>query len=121
MKKLIVLGGGPGGNMAALTAARHGVEGVVLVEQGAMGGTCTNRGCIPTKFFLSRLERMGSSLPPDEKGWKKLLTHKNALVRGLSSSIEKNCAAAGAMEASNRCPLLTPYLCTISLCFVILQ
>ena len=95
MKKLIVLGGGPGGNMAALTAARHGVEGVVLVEQGAMGGTCTNRGCIPTKFFLSRLERMGSSLPPDEKGWKKLLTHKNALVRGLSSSIEKNCAAAG--------------------------
>ena len=56
VKKLIVLGGGPGGNMAALTAARHGLDGVVLVEQGAMGGTCTNRGCIPTKFLLSRLQ-----------------------------------------------------------------
>ena len=102
MKKLIVLGGGPGGNMAALTAARHGLDEVVLVEQGAMGGTCTNRGCIPTKFLLSRLERMGSSLPPDEKGWKQLVTHKNALVRGLSSSIEKSCAAAGVEIARGR-------------------
>jgi len=75
---------------------------VVLVEQGAMGGTCTNRGCIPTKFLLSRLERMGSSLPPDEKGWKKLVTHKNALVRGLSSAIEKDCATAGVEIARGR-------------------
>jgi dihydrolipoamide dehydrogenase len=102
VKKLIVLGGGPGGNTAALTAARHGVEGVVLVEQGAMGGTCTNRGCIPTKFLLSRLERMGSSAAPDEKEWKKLVSHKNALVKGLSSSIEKSCGAAGVEIARGR-------------------
>ncbi len=94
MKKIIVIGGGPGGNVAALTAARHGGD-VVLVEKDVIGGTCTNRGCIPTKFFLSRLER--SPLAPGREGaeWGRLMAHKDALVRGLSASIEKGCREAG--------------------------
>lgn len=90
MKKVIVIGGGPGGNVAALAAARHGVGKIVLVEKDVIGGTCTNRGCIPTKFFLSRVtEGTGAA------EWAKLMAHKKALVRGLTSSIEKSCLAAG--------------------------
>jgi dihydrolipoamide dehydrogenase len=49
---LLVVGAGPGGNAAALEAARLGAR-VVLAEAGDLGGTCLNRGCIPTKIFLA--------------------------------------------------------------------
>ena len=91
MKRLVVIGGGPGGNVAALTAARHGADKVILVEKDALGGTCTNRGCIPTKFFLSRLEERGG----EKAGWSRLMSHKDALVRGLANSFGKSCREAG--------------------------
>ena len=46
-----ILGGGPGGYTAALRAAQRGAK-VCLVEQGRLGGTCLNVGCIPTKALL---------------------------------------------------------------------
>ncbi|MEG0764576.1 MAG: FAD-dependent oxidoreductase, partial [Pseudoflavonifractor sp.] len=48
---LIVLGAGPGGYTAALEAAKLG-KTVALVERKDLGGTCLNRGCIPTKALL---------------------------------------------------------------------
>ena len=48
---LVVIGGGPGGYGAALYATSAGLN-VALVEKGALGGTCLNRGCIPAKAFL---------------------------------------------------------------------
>ncbi|WP_462264061.1 FAD-dependent oxidoreductase, partial [Desulfovibrio piger] len=51
MKRLTVIGGGPGGYTAAFAAARAGME-VTLVEAAHLGGTCLNSGCIPTKTFL---------------------------------------------------------------------
>ncbi|MDQ7827300.1 MAG: dihydrolipoyl dehydrogenase [Candidatus Eremiobacteraeota bacterium] len=51
-KRLAVLGGGPGGYAAALTAAQKGME-VTLIEERQVGGTCLNRGCIPTKALLA--------------------------------------------------------------------
>ena len=48
---LVIVGGGPGGYGAALYAASAGLS-VALVEKGALGGTCLNRGCIPAKAFL---------------------------------------------------------------------
>lgn len=49
---ITIIGGGPGGYVAALKAAMLGAE-VHLVEMDALGGTCLNRGCIPTKAYLS--------------------------------------------------------------------
>jgi len=49
---LIILGGGPGGYVAAEQAATLGLK-VALVEKQALGGTCLNRGCIPTKSLLN--------------------------------------------------------------------
>lgn len=54
----IILGGGPGGYSAALVAAQKGQK-VTLIERKAVGGTCLNRGCIPTKALLSCSELYG--------------------------------------------------------------
>ncbi len=59
--KVAVLGGGPGGYVAAVRAAQLGAD-VTLVEEDALGGTCLNRGCIPSKVFKAAaelLERQG--------------------------------------------------------------
>jgi dihydrolipoamide dehydrogenase len=48
---LLVVGGGPGGYTAAIRAAQNGLK-TVLVEKGHLGGTCLNRGCVPTKSLL---------------------------------------------------------------------
>lgn len=50
-----ILGGGPAGYSAAFEAVRHNMS-VVLFERDAMGGTCLNRGCVPTKY-LSHVAR----------------------------------------------------------------
>jgi dihydrolipoamide dehydrogenase len=52
---LIVIGGGPGGYVAAIRAAQLGMQ-VALVEQQTLGGICLNWGCIPTKALLRNAE-----------------------------------------------------------------
>jgi dihydrolipoamide dehydrogenase len=52
---LVVIGGGPGGYVAALRARRSGLK-VALVEKEKIGGICLNRGCIPTKTLLHHAE-----------------------------------------------------------------
>ncbi len=49
--ELLIIGGGPGGYVAAIYAAMQGKK-VVLAEQANLGGTCLNEGCIPTKSFI---------------------------------------------------------------------
>ncbi|MFQ9052663.1 MAG: FAD-dependent oxidoreductase [Oscillospiraceae bacterium] len=49
--QLIVIGAGPGGYTAALEAAKLGLH-TAVVERREVGGTCLNRGCIPTKTLL---------------------------------------------------------------------
>ena len=53
---LAVIGGGPGGYVAAIRGALRGLK-VLLVEKQALGGTCLNRGCIPTKSFYYDAKR----------------------------------------------------------------
>ena len=49
---LAVLGGGPAGYVPAIRAAQLGKR-VVLIEKDQLGGTCLNRGCIPTKTLVA--------------------------------------------------------------------
>jgi len=58
-KKVIVIGGGPGGYVAAIRAAQLGAR-VTLIEKDKIGGTCLNRGCIPTKALLSDVKLLRS-------------------------------------------------------------
>jgi dihydrolipoamide dehydrogenase len=70
---LIVIGAGPGGHAAALEAAHLGRK-VLIVEKGDWGGTCTHRGCIPTKALLACSRRY-----QEIKTWKRLgITVENA-------------------------------------------
>src|SRR5580692_3973658 len=49
--KVLVVGGGPGGYVAAIRAGQLGLD-TVLVEADALGGTCLTRGCIPSKAMI---------------------------------------------------------------------
>jgi dihydrolipoamide dehydrogenase len=53
--KVLIVGGGPGGYVAAIRAGQLGLD-VVLVEQGMLGGTCLNVGCIPSKALIHAAE-----------------------------------------------------------------
>jgi dihydrolipoamide dehydrogenase len=53
--KLAILGAGPGGYVAAIKAAQLGIQ-VTVIEDTEVGGTCLNRGCIPTKTLLATTE-----------------------------------------------------------------
>ena len=50
-QRVVIIGGGPGGYVAAIRAAQLGAK-VTLIEKDRIGGTCLNRGCIPTKALL---------------------------------------------------------------------
>lgn len=56
---IAVIGAGPGGYTAAAKAGRLG-RSVVLFEKSQLGGTCLNRGCIPTKALLHSAELLGA-------------------------------------------------------------
>jgi dihydrolipoamide dehydrogenase len=85
---LIVIGGGPAGSTAALRARELGAS-VALVERGAMGGTCTNDGCVPTRV-LARAARLmaiagqyadyGMDVGRPELDFQRLLARTQAIV-----------------------------------------
>ena len=49
---VVVIGGGPGGYVAAIRAAQLGLKTACVEKRGALGGTCLNVGCIPSKALL---------------------------------------------------------------------
>jgi dihydrolipoamide dehydrogenase len=90
MYDLAVIGGGPGGYVAAICGAQQGLK-TLLVEKDALGGTCLNRGCIPTKCFIhdtklfygakhSSLLKGTEALSLDVQ---KMVSRKRTVVKGL--------------------------------------
>ena len=84
---LIVIGAGPGGYRAAEYAAKQGLK-VTIFEASEVGGTCLNRGCIPTKTyvhaasFAEARERMAQIVPQLRSGVEGILAHPNiTLIR----------------------------------------
>lgn len=53
---VVVIGGGPGGYVAAIRAAQLGMKTACVEMRGALGGTCLNVGCIPSKALLQSSE-----------------------------------------------------------------
>ncbi len=96
MAHLAILGGGPGGYVAAVRARQLGAE-VTLVEMDALGGTCLNRGCIPSKALLrsSELSQLASRLgefgiQAEIKGidWPRVIERKNQVVDQVVKGVE---------------------------------
>ena len=67
MHDVVVIGGGPGGYVAAIRAAQLGLK-TALVEEEAVGGVCLNWGCIPTKSLLRNAEILEVLHRADEFG-----------------------------------------------------
>jgi len=59
---LVVIGGGPGGYVAAIRAAQLGLKTACVEKRGALGGTCLNVGCIPSKALLQSSEKYEEAL-----------------------------------------------------------
>ena len=92
-----IIGGGPGGYVAAIKAAQLGGK-VCLIEKGEWGGTCLNRGCIPTKtlFAVASLATQiqdaagfGLKIQGAEVDYPQVLAHKNTTVTQLTGGITK--------------------------------
>lgn len=104
MKTIVIIGGGPAGYVAAITAAQNG-EKVILIEEKELGGSCFNDGCIPAKSLLKSAETIqavehaqhfGIDVPIDDvkANWNKVQDYKNDVVKQLVQEIaelmEKN-------------------------------
>jgi dihydrolipoamide dehydrogenase len=91
----VIIGGGPGGYPAAIRLAQGGKK-VLLVEAKELGGTCLNRGCIPTKSYLSDTElyhlicnsvQKGISVENVRYDWKVMKNKKDGVVKKLRTSL----------------------------------
>ncbi|WP_305041554.1 dihydrolipoyl dehydrogenase [Geoalkalibacter sp.] len=100
---IAVIGGGPGGYVAALRAAQQGAC-TCLIEVGDVGGTCLNRGCIPTKALYSTallLQRIqgaaahGIDVAAPRLDFAKAVARKDEVVRKLVGGIEQLLKAQG--------------------------
>ena len=96
MYDVVVLGAGPGGYIAAIKAGREGFK-TALIEMDSLGGTCLNRGCIPTKHFLHVAEVFHSFQKSDDGLSAENIKYdiatmyekKNTVVAKLIGGIEK--------------------------------
>jgi len=96
-KKVVVIGGGPGGYVAAIRAAQLGAQ-VTVVEKEKVGGTCLNWGCIPTKALLACSEayhtiknaaQFGIEVTGEVKvNFPKIMDRKDKIVGQLNKGIE---------------------------------
>ena len=91
---LIIIGAGPGGYRAAEYAAKQGLK-VVVFEDGEVGGTCLNVGCIPTKTYVHAASfddakaRMSEVVPLLRQGVESILAHPNiTLVREKGTFVD---------------------------------
>ncbi|MBY8983575.1 MAG: dihydrolipoyl dehydrogenase [Candidatus Lokiarchaeota archaeon] len=92
---LAIIGAGPGGYHSAIRAAQYGAK-VALIEKDKLGGTCLNRGCIPTKallasaHFIEKLqdaEEFGVEITGISSNFSKVVERKNKIVNELGTGI----------------------------------
>lgn len=101
---LVVIGGGPGGYVAAIRAAQLGMRVACIEKRAALGGTCLNVGCIPSKALLDsselyalarhRFDHHGIKISPPELDLGRMLARKDevvaSLTRGIAGLFKKN-------------------------------
>ena len=95
---VVVIGGGPAGYVAAIRAAQVGGK-VAVIEKSELGGTCLNRGCIPTKTFLKNAEIIEGIEMSAKRGivlesekftvnMPKVVSLKNEIVKTLTNGVQ---------------------------------
>lgn len=100
---LVIIGAGPGGHAAAEHAAKWGAR-VTVIEKNQWGGTCTHRGCIPTKALLAcsrqfmnlkKLKRLGISAGEARADFAAIKRHQRQMVTLSAKGVEQSLEDAG--------------------------
>lgn len=113
---LIIIGGGPGGLAAAEVAAAK-KKRVLIIEKEGWGGTCTNKGCIPTKALLScskyyadlkKLKRMGINISEASIDFPAIKKHQQQIVKVSALGAQKMLTDAGAEIKLGTGEILSP-------------
>ncbi len=95
---IVVIGGGPGGYVCAIRAAQLGLKTACVEKRGALGGTCLNIGCIPSKALLNAsevfaeadhgLDKLGIKLGKVGLDLDAMMAHKDKVVGDLTKGVE---------------------------------
>ncbi len=95
---LVVIGGGPGGYVCAIRAAQLGLKTACIESRGALGGTCLNVGCIPSKSLLNLSEnfhkakkdfnQQGIEIEGVKLNIEKMMSNKNKSIQVLTKGVE---------------------------------
>jgi len=95
---LVVIGGGPGGYVCAIRAAQLGLKTACVESRGALGGTCLNVGCIPSKSLLNLSEnfnkakkdfnKQGIEIEGIKLNIEKMMSNKNKSIQVLTKGVE---------------------------------
>ena len=98
MYKIAIIGGGPAGYSAAFEAVRYGFS-VLLFEMDKLGGTCLNRGCVPTKYLshvaelysnINESKRYGIGVEPTGLDYEKTVDESENIVSKLREDLTNN-------------------------------
>ncbi|TMF16717.1 MAG: FAD-dependent oxidoreductase, partial [Chloroflexi bacterium] len=98
-QRVVVLGGGPAGDVAALRAAQLGAQ-TTLIERAELGGTCLNWGCIPTKSLLAGADLLrkirnaaefGIKVPEPEIDFPRMMQRKEENVLKMRNGVSAAC------------------------------
>jgi dihydrolipoamide dehydrogenase len=94
---VVVIGGGPGGYVAAIKCAQLGLKTACIEKRGSLGGTCLNVGCIPSKVLLDlsakfhetdQLSKYGIEVGKAKLNISRMMEHKHKVVSDLTKGIE---------------------------------
>ncbi|MBT4922550.1 MAG: dihydrolipoyl dehydrogenase [Rickettsiales bacterium] len=95
---VVVIGGGPGGYVAAIKAAQLGLKTACIEKRSTLGGTCLNVGCIPSKSLLEfshhfhdaehNFAEYGIDISKPKSNIAKMMAKKDEIIKGLTGGIE---------------------------------
>lgn len=109
-----IIGGGPAGYTAAINAGKKGLK-TVLFEKNEIGGTCLNRGCIPTKAImhsallfkeLKNSHDIGINTENISFDWTKIIEHKDNIILKLRKMLELSIKNSGATIINSEAQIL---------------
>jgi dihydrolipoamide dehydrogenase len=115
-RDIVIIGGGPAGYSAAIRASQLGGK-VTLVEQDTLGGTCINRGCIPTRTLVRAVELLDMGSKAKDYGitytdmgidFTKMNARKDTIVKILVTSVKQVLNGKGVEIIEGKVKLILP-------------
>jgi len=115
-RDIVIIGGGPAGYSAAIRASQLGGK-VTLVEQDTLGGTCINRGCIPTRTLVRAVELLDMGSKAKDYGitytgmgidFTKMNARKDTIVKILVTSVKQVLNGKGVEIIEGKAKIISP-------------